>query len=286
MPHGVRVAGMSTSRVRKRAIDDIVLFSLSGTASTELSVDTLRTHPEDALFMFVTSRGFTRRNLHEAERSSNLVLAPNGAALSVSCGGRWDVTAVISPRATLVGMVDSLPTATRTFPARRVLDRGMQRFVEELLDGDTAPTPIERYAIAQLLTEMGGAILLDRFGLAGAGRRDPVVARAMALISQQCADPHLTPTAVATAVQTNLRLLQSAFAAEGMTIAAEIRRHRAQLARDMIIDPHQSTVGVAQIAERAGFRTPMSLRRALFQEYGATPRELRPAARRPQASVA
>ncbi|MDQ0644559.1 helix-turn-helix domain-containing protein [Microbacterium murale] len=275
VPHGIRVDGMNTLRIRKHAIDDIVLLSLRGTASTELSIETHSKHPDDALFLFVTSRGFSRRPWQEVEPQSTLILAPSGANVKLTCGGRWDVIVALSPRASIETMVESLPTKPRTYPDRRVLDRSMQRFVEELLDADTAPTSIERYAIAQLLAEMSGAILLDRFGLAGQEHRDTPVTRAIALISQQCTDPDLTPAVVAHAVHTSLRLLQIGFAEEGKTIASEIRWQRARVARALLTDSRHSHLSVTEIMERAGFRTAMSMRRALDQEYGATPRTLR-----------
>jgi len=265
---------MSTLRIRAREIDDITLLSLTGTASTELSIDTRSAHPDDALFLFATSRGFTNRPWNAVEARSSVVLAPSAAILKLACGGRWDVIVVLSPRAAIEPVVEWLPADVRTYSERRMLDRGMQRFVEGLLTDDEAPTSMERYAIAQLLAEMGGAVVLDRFGLERAARDAPF-GRALALIAQQCADPDLTPAVVARGVQTNLRLLQTAFAEEGRTIAGEIRRQRARLARSMLQDERYSSVSVTEIGERAGFRTPMSMRRTLHEEYGATPRALR-----------
>jgi transcriptional regulator GlxA family with amidase domain len=124
---------------------------------------------------------------------------------------------------------------------------------------------------------MGGAILLDRIGaVSGHGSPHAVLRdRAIAVISQQCGDPSLAPTQVAREVQSSLRQLQLVFAEADNSVAGEIRRQRARLARSLLIDSRFDVLSIEQVAQRSGFQSPMSLRRALDEAYKTTPRALR-----------
>nr|WP_239529092.1 helix-turn-helix domain-containing protein [Paenarthrobacter ilicis] len=97
----------------------------------------------------------------------------------------------------------------------------------------------------------------------------------MAVIAQRCADRELNPEAVAKAVQSSLRRVQAAFAEVGNSIAAEIRRQRGRLAKNLLKDARYDVLSVQQIAEQTGFGTTAALRRALDELYGCGPKDLR-----------
>ena len=103
--------------------------------------------------------------------------------------------------------------------------------------------------------------------------------RAIAVIAQQCGDPRLNPSRVAHEVQSSLRQLQLVFSEPGNSVAGEIRRQRARLAHSLLVDSRYDVLSIDQIAQRAGFNSPMSLRRALDEAYETTPRALRAARR-------
>jgi transcriptional regulator GlxA family with amidase domain len=157
----------------------------------------------------------------------------------------------------------------------------MQRFIGSLLDGESRASAIEQYAIEQLVMEMSGAVLLDRIGaVTGQGSPHAVLReRAIAVIAQQCGDPGLNPSRVAHEVQSSLRQLQLVFSESGNSVAGEIRRQRARLAHSLLVDSRFDVLSIDQIAQRAGFNSPMSLRRALDEAYETTPRALRAARR-------
>src|SRR5690606_12003261 len=99
--------------------------------------------------------------------------------------------------------------------------------------------------------------------------------RALAVIAQQRGDAELTPARVAREVQSSLRRVQVTFADAGTTVAGEIRRQRGRLAYSLLTDSRYDVLSIEQIAERSGFGTTMSLRRALHDLYRASPRTLR-----------
>jgi AraC-like DNA-binding protein len=277
--HGIRPVGDRVSlRARERTPGSITLLTLRG-ASSEVAIDTMRAHPEHAVFAFIEAEALWSRAPDEPwlQIEAGLVIAAPGIARGLRCQGRWSATLALVPRAAMASFVSALPEDAQLFTERRLLDRAMQDFVEGLLDADERATAIERYAVEQLIVEMGGAILLDRVGaVSGHGSPRAVLRdRAIAVISQQCGDPGLTPTQVAREVQSSLRQLQLVFAEADNSVAGEIRRQRARLARSLLVDSRYDVLSIEQIAQRAGFQSPMSLRRALDEAYRTTPRVLR-----------
>lgn len=277
--HGVRaVEDRPPLRAEVRTSGPVILLSLHG-GSTELVIDTATVRPDHAVFAFVDAAALASK-AHDGPwmpAESGLVIAPEGITHHVRCAGTWGATAAFVPQAALGAFVDALPPLARILAERRPLDLAMQAFVEQVLAVDDQATAIEQYAIEHLIVEMSGAILLDRAG-APSGQRSPRAAlrdRAIAVIAQQCADPGLNPTRVAHEVQSSLRQLQLVFAEAETSVASEIRHQRARLARSLLVDSRFDVLSIEQISQRAGFHSPMSLRRALDEDYGTTPRALR-----------
>ncbi len=279
LAHGIRVIDEPTPvRARGRISGTVVLLSMRG-RSTEFSFDTASTHPDHAVFAFFDAPVASTRRYDGRWMpvDSGVVLAPPGVMRTLRCEGAWRITAAYVPRTALASFVAALPTTARILAERRPLDRAMQAFIEQVLAADDQATPVERYAIEQLILEMSGAILLDRVGT-DAARRSPhrlLRERAVAVIARECSDPALTPGLVAREVQSSLRQLQLVFAEAGNSVAGEIRRQRAHLAKSYLSDSRFDSLSIEQVAQRAGFHSPMSLRRALDEGYGTTPRALR-----------
>jgi len=277
--HGIRPVGDRVPlRVRERTPGSITLLTLRG-ASSEVTIDTITAHPDHAVFAFIDADALWSRAQDEPwlQIDAGLVISAPGIARGLRCQGLWSATVAFVPRAAMASFVPALPGDAQLFSERRLLDRAMQDFIDGLLDADERATAIERYAVEQLIVEMGGAILLDRVGaVSGHGSPRAVLRdRAIAVIAQQCGDPGLTPTQVAREVQSSLRQLQLVFAEAENSVAGEIRRQRARLARSLLVDSRYDVLSIEQIAQRAGFQSPMSLRRALDEAYRTTPRGLR-----------
>ncbi|MDQ0729148.1 helix-turn-helix domain-containing protein [Microbacterium sp. W4I20] len=277
--HGIHyLAGSAALSVRERTPGNIILLAMRGT-STEFRIDTTTARPDHAVFAFVEAEALWSRNQDEPwlQIESGLVIAAPGMVRTVRCQGSWRAAIAFVPREAMAMFVPALPADAQIFPDRRLLDRAMQNFIQGLLSADERATAIERYAVEQLIVEMSGAILLDRAGatLGHGSPRAVLRDKAMAVIAQQCGDPSLTPNQVAREVQSSLRQLQLVFAEAENSVADEIRRQRARLARTLLVDSRYDVLSVEQIAKRAGFRSPMSLRRAIAEAYNTTPRALR-----------
>lgn len=281
--HGVRRIGDRPGlRSRVRTSGGVRLLGLAG-GSSELSIDTASVYPEYSVFAFVEAQALWSRLDGEpwVETEGGLVIAPHGITRRLRWAGAWRVTAALVPRAAIASFTQSVSPDAKVYPERRLLDASMQRFVAGLLDADSQASAIEQYAIEQLVMEMSGAVLLDRVGaVTGQGTPHEVLrGRATAVIAQQCGDPGLNPTQVAREVQSSLRQLQLVFAESGGSVAGEIRRQRARLAHSLLMDSRYDVLSIDQIAQRSGFHSPMSLRRALDEAYACTPRALRSARR-------
>lgn len=271
------LSGKLNVKARERICGDVSIWSIWGDAA-EFSV-----HPkkdEDHFsFMFVESGVFASRREKGPWRRSEggLIVAPHGVAQHGRFDGAWRILVVQMPRAAVTAFVPKLPDAVSSFSDRRLLDQAMRAFLNEVIGQEDTSTAIERYAIEQLLMEMGGAVLLDRLGagLVQGSPRSVLRDRALAVIAQQSADLNLTPARVARDVASSLRHLQAIFAESGTTVAGEIRRHRARLARAMLMDSRYDVLTVEQVAQQSGFNTTMSLRRTLHDVYNANPRMLR-----------
>jgi AraC-like DNA-binding protein len=87
--------------------------------------------------------------------------------------------------------------------------------------------------------------------------------RARALIAAMHTSPATTPASVADALGVPLRTVQRAFAAEGRSVARELRSARARTAHALLAGGPTSTLALVRIAEDSGFGSAASLRRAL-----------------------
>lgn len=276
--HGFRgLSGKLNVNGRERICGGVSIWSVWGDAA-EFTV-----HPEpgdDHLsFIFVEAGTFTSRQTGEPWLTfdAGLIVAPHGLAREVRFDGPWRLLVAQMPRSAVNAFVPQLPDVVSSFPDRRLLDLAMKAFLAEVIDRDESSSAIEQYAIEQLVMEMGGAVLLDRWGTGGThgSPRSVLRDRALAVIAQQSADLTLTPSRVARDVASSLRHLQSIFAEAGTTVAGEIRRHRARLARALLTDSRYDVLTVEQVAQRSGFGNAMTLRRALHDVYRASPRTLR-----------
>lgn len=285
--HGVQARRSTPRRARARETGDVVLLHIEGDSQIEFSIDTATAHPDHALLLCISSRATQKRAWpepwREVEVASSLVLAQFGKVPSFRCSGNWRVLLLLAPRDRVVTMAPDFPPHPQRFTERRVLDRSVEKFIEGALATDAATSNIEGYAISQLATEMCAAVVLDRTGLNSAHTlAERLCDLADAVISQQCRDPSLTPTLVAEEIGVALRTLQISYAESGSSIAREIRRHRTRLAHSLLTDDRYRALTIGEVAQHAGFRSPMSLRRALDEVYRTTPKALRRIALEPR----
>ena len=104
------------------------------------------------------------------------------------------------------------------------------------------------------------------------------VLRAMAFMRAHFADPGLHPAAIAANLHVSLRYLQLAFAAEGLSCAAQLTEIRLEQARRLLGAPAAQALNISDIAAMCGLEANTfirAFRRAFDQTPGAYRAELR-----------
>ncbi|MEU3618005.1 AraC family transcriptional regulator [Streptomyces sp. NPDC006872] len=98
-------------------------------------------------------------------------------------------------------------------------------------------------------------------------------------IRQNLADPKLAVFDVAAAVGLSERHLARVFADRRTTVGRVIAEERLRVARDLLADPRQQDLAIAQIARMAGFTSPSHFARAFRRAHGTSAKQLRDATR-------
>lgn len=254
----------------------VVVARAEGTAAQFIEPEELQRSVVDVIFV---EKGVLELLEGDGEVAAvgSIIISPSEVPHRLHAGGPWATTSVQVDGAAVESLVPRLPERVAIFPESTALQRGVHAFAAQVARGGPRPSALERYATEQLLTEMVGSLLLDRFGVGWSGG-SPTAAlrdRAIAVIAQSRADPDLNAERVARAVQSSLRRVQAAFAEVGTSISAEIRRQRARLAKSLLTNSRFDVLSIEQVAQQSGFGTTMSLRRALTDQYGLGPSELR-----------
>ena len=94
-------------------------------------------------------------------------------------------------------------------------------------------------------------------------------------IRAQCADPSLTPAAVAARNGLSVRYLHQLFEASGATVGEIIRRERLMLARRVLSDERLPRRTVTEVAFDCGFLNLSHFSAAFREEFGLSPRDFR-----------
>lgn len=213
------------------------------------------------------------------EHRDALLVIPGGTGVRSPFRDHGDVDRIRLSRSTAETFAPHALSGVQFFPALTRLDRATHSFIRAMMGHpvEHRRSSIEDYASEQIVLELAGSVLLEHCGSSWAPGSASSALRdeAMAVIAQRCADKQLNPEAVAKAVQSSLRRVQASFAEVGNSIAAEIRRQRGRLAKNLLTDSRYDVLSVQQIAEQTGFGTTAALRRALDELYGCGPREMR-----------
>ncbi|WP_406011093.1 helix-turn-helix domain-containing protein [Streptomyces sp. NBC_00637] len=106
-------------------------------------------------------------------------------------------------------------------------------------------------------------------------REHALVLCVLAYIDANLGDPGLSPAAIAAAHKVSDRHLHRLFKAQGMTVAAWIRRQRLDRCRRDLTDSRLRSRTVHSIATRYGFGDPAHFSRVFRAAYGMSPSECR-----------
>jgi AraC-like DNA-binding protein len=97
-----------------------------------------------------------------------------------------------------------------------------------------------------------------------------------AYIDANCADPELTPAAVASHFQISERYMRTVLSSEGGDSFSEhLLRRRLERSAALLRDPHRFGSWITTVAFEAGFSNPTHFGSAFKFRYGVTPREYR-----------
>lgn len=207
----------------------------------------------------------------------SLLIAPSGLPHRARFLGEWRFLVARVPREALLPYVPTLEDSVGIFSDLTMPERAMRAFLTQAVGDDLAVSESESRTVDRQVLDMAGTLVLGRQGrsLPPGTPRAVLRQRSLSLIADRSGDVRFTPDALAAEVNSSLRRLQEAFAEVESTVASEIRRERARVARSLLQDPRFDGLDVGAVAARAGFGSIVSLRRALSEMYGLSPRELR-----------
>jgi AraC-like DNA-binding protein len=164
--------------------------------------------------------------------------------------------------------------------ALSTLGRGLQAFLTSLLTQQSDPTVYTDYLVERLIAEMVFSVLVEAAPrVIVEGRKASGIDRARSLMLVRRGDRDFDVAALARDMHLSVRQLQRMFAAEGSSPADELRRVRVELARELMSDADYAPLGIAEIAEHAGFADAAGMRRAFALSGLPSPRAVRRAAR-------
>lgn len=206
-----------------------------------------------------------------------LMIAPSGLPNRVRVAGPWRFVVARIPREALLLHAPTLDDRVSIHEELTLSERSLAVLLSQSVQSEQAASEADARLIARTVLEMAGAVLRARqcgawdLEARQAGIRD----RAFAMIRRDAADQGLDPERIAAGAGVSLRYLQEIFAAGGSSVAAELRKERARIARSLLQDPGSGGLGATEIALRSGFGSSASMRRALATFYRLGPSELR-----------
>ena len=137
------------------------------------------------------------------------------------------------------------------------------RLLDQLMDGGSRPTrPLVLPPIGLVARASTDFFAVD----------DPLIAEALRYISSHLREP-IGVDDIAAAVDTSRRTLENRFRSEmGITVAAEVRRLRIEMAKRLLTESGEP---IRLIARETGFRTSKQLSEVFRRELDTTPRAFR-----------
>lgn len=200
-----------------------------------------------------------------SEKSSAVLLHPHRFT-RVSAHEQTSVMCVWVPWDALEEVADSISCAPVL--AKTPLVVGLRGFVRAMVARSSTATIYTDYLVEKLLAEMVFGVVLetgsgaDALARESAARQQRPIDRARTLMLLRRTDPAFNVEDLARELHMSTRQLQRAFSAEGSSPADELRRLRAEHARDLLADEAYAMLTVEEVATHSGFGTSAALRRA------------------------
>jgi AraC-like DNA-binding protein len=259
----VRTLGQSTvlrtERLIRREPRELYLFHLhhSGQGAVLQDERAVTLRPGSAA-LYDTTRPY---RLEAPTVSRGFVLQVPRAALHERLGGSADLRGRGLPSdapavRVLAGFLRELAAASPTLETRHLAEFGC--------------TAVDLLATT-LRSSLGGSV--------SSTGRQALLSAVVDHVTDNLADPALTPSTVAASHGVSLRYLADLFAELDTSPAEFIRAARLKAAHRALVDPRQSRCPITAIAARCGFSDRTTFTRAFVRRYGTTPSELRAGAR-------
>ncbi len=275
---GVRgVGGAHGVNAHVRAFGALLVIEAWGTAS-EIERRPLRPGFPTIDIIFVEEGEFEYLD-GSAWRSSAgpLMIAPSGLPHRVRFITDWRFIVARVPREALLAYVPMLADTVSIGSELRMPERAMQALLTDLVRNPEPASESDSQIVDRQVLDMAGTLVLGRQQPNGGpgGPHGSLRSRALAAIAERSGEVRLSPQELADGLNISLRRLQGVFAEARSSVAGEIRRERARVARALLQDARFDGMSTAEVAERAGFGSSTSMRRALEELYGLSARELR-----------
>lgn len=241
------------------------------------SVTHLEPHLGDVFLLgCLTGRVEIRARRERATVEAGELVVVQDASFAVSAAAPTDVVVAVSQSTVIRGMgliPERGPVLTR-IPVNRMLAAPLNSALIQAFDlVDTDSRALDARVLDFLHLMSRGVIELPRDSRSGDEAGVSVTDRARTAIAATHTSPATTPATIADTLGVPLRTLQRAFAAEGTTVARELRLARAGTAHDLLTGVSTGVNGAAHIARTAGFGSTASMRRALREFTATTPRD-------------
>lgn len=192
--------------------------------------------------------------------------------------GSGTMTCVRVPWPAIAGIESEVRAPDEVIPPS-ALGSGLQAFLDSVLTEHAEPTVATDHLVERLIIQMVFGVLLEAAPRPGGRDRIPRIEQARSVMLVRRSEREFDVAALARDMHLSLRQLQRLFAAEGVAPADELRRIRVELARELMRDRDHAGLGVATIAETAGFADAAGLRRAFASAGLPSPRTVRRMAR-------
>lgn len=275
---GVRgVDGRLNMTARVRAFGSVLVIGVSGSGS-EFERRPVRPGFPTIDLIFVQQGEFAYLEGGSWISSCGpLMIAPSGLPNRVRFNSEWKFVVARVPREALLPYVPMLSDQVGIFDTLTVAEKSIQAFLEQSVASEEPATPNDDHSLDRFVLDMVGQVIRERQverldpGSPQAVLRDRVLQE----IARHSADPQLDPARLARGAGVSLRHLQTVFSATGTSVAGEIRRERARIARSTLQDARFDDLNIEEVATRSGFGSSASMRRVLAEIYRLNPRELR-----------
>ena len=275
---GVReITGKLGMAARVRAFGAILVIGVSGSGS-EFERRPLRPGLPTVDIIFVQQGEFSYLEGDTWITSRGpLMIAPSGLPNRVRFNSQWKFVVARVPRQALLPFVPMLTDEVRIFEELSVPEKAMEAFLQQSVESEQEVSPGDSNTVDRMVLEMVGAVMRGRQGekLPEGSPHAALRDRVMVKIDKHSSDSQLDPSRLARELGVSLRHVQAVFSQAGTSVAGEIRRERARIARSTLQDARFDDLGIEEVAKESGFGSSVSMRRALADIYKLTPRELR-----------